>query len=93
MCAMSLTMLMFVGFCCRNPNTPGTEEWPQYFTDTQKYLSINQENKVGQYLYSKETNFWREIIPGVMNSDVSAHSSNSPFSKKSSDTCDSGSCG
>ena len=45
-------------------------QWPQYNMTSQNYLSFrNKRDEIGQYLYAREINFWRNIIPGVM--DVS----------------------
>ena len=78
----------------RDPNGKETETWPRFTIDSQKHININKENTVGQYLYNKEVNFWREIVPLVMSSLDDAHSSESPFSKKLSDTCEKdGTCG
>jgi len=52
----------------RDPNGKETETWPQFNIDSQKHININEENTVGQYLYNKEVNFWREIVPLVMSS-------------------------
>lgn len=51
----------------RDPNKPKVEPssraWPQYTKDTQEYLIIDNEDSIGQYLYVREAEFWREILP------------------------------
>lgn len=41
--------------------------WPHYNATTQHYLSFrNKRDYVGEYLFARELNFWRNIVPEVM---------------------------
>lgn len=41
--------------------------WPQYNMSTQHFLSFrNKVDRVQQYMFAREINFWRSIVPGVM---------------------------
>ena len=86
--------MLLLSFNFRNPNSEGSATWPQFDVESQTYLSLDREVTSGQYLYSKEHNFWRTILPLVMKSTEEAHSAETPFSKKPSETCvTSGNCG
>jgi len=85
-------MCLFINY--RDPNTADSVTWPRFDVESQKYLSLDRAVTSGQYLYNKELTFWRTIIPLVMSSTEEAHSAETPFSKKPSETCDaSGNCG
>lgn len=41
--------------------------WPHYNATTQHYLSFrNKRDYLGEYLFARELNFWRNIVPEVM---------------------------
>lgn len=77
-----------------DPNGPEGTVWPQFDVAQQKYLAIREGDTVEQYPFAKEVNFWREIVPLVLDSIENVHAQGSPFAKKPTDTCDAdGNCG
>ncbi|XP_045187786.2 cholinesterase-like [Mercenaria mercenaria] len=71
-----------------NPNEEGDTPWPKYTIEDEHYLNIDREDSVGQYLHADDVNFWREIVPMVQDSVKNDQGDFSPFTKKSSETCD-----
>ncbi|XP_045174336.2 carboxylesterase 1C-like [Mercenaria mercenaria] len=69
-----------------NPNGQRGDNWPTYNITDQKYMKIDRTDNVGQYLYARETDFWRELIPSIKRSAVAECSDSGPISSASTGT-------
>ncbi|WAR04174.1 hypothetical protein MAR_019543 [Mya arenaria] len=50
----------------RDPNGDGPVIWPKYTLETMQHLVIDEEDSIGQRLYTKEYQFWRETVPALL---------------------------
>ncbi|KAL4218336.1 hypothetical protein ACF0H5_023074 [Mactra antiquata] len=67
-------------------STQSAGPWPRYTVDDQKYMILDREESTGQFLFSRETDFWRNILPSVL--DAVEHTEE----QKSKYTEDQGTC-
>lgn len=68
-----------------NPNGKNSnDKWPKYTLESEQYLNIDREDHVGQRLHADDVQFWREIVPRIVeNCQVES----SPFLKPP-ESCD-----
>ncbi|WAQ93598.1 EST2E-like protein [Mya arenaria] len=78
-----------------DPNGDGPVTWPKYTLETMQHLVIDEEDSIGQRLYTKEYQLWREIVPALLEAiENGAHTGDSAFKSKMTDACDAeGNCG
>lgn len=49
------------------PKYTTLSEWPKFNLASQRYLNFQSKlDQVSQYLFAREVNFWRNIVPGIM---------------------------
>ncbi|WAQ93580.1 hypothetical protein MAR_006051, partial [Mya arenaria] len=49
-----------------DPNGDGPVTWPKYTLKTMQHLIIDEEDSIGQRLYTKEYQFGRETVPALL---------------------------
>ncbi|XP_052803062.1 pyrethroid hydrolase Ces2e-like [Mya arenaria] len=49
-----------------DPNGDGPVSWPKYTIEAMQHLIIDVEDSIGQRLYTKEYQFWRKIVPALL---------------------------
>ncbi|WAQ93568.1 LOW QUALITY PROTEIN: EST2E-like protein [Mya arenaria] len=78
-----------------DPNGDGPVTWPKYTLETMQHLVIDEEDSIGQRLYTKEYQFWSETVPALLEAiENGVHAEDSTFKSKMTDACDAeGNCG
>ncbi|WAQ93590.1 EST2E-like protein [Mya arenaria] len=78
-----------------DPNGDGPVSWPKYTIEAMQHLIIDVEDSIGERLYTKEYQFWREIVPALLEAiEDGEHAGDSAFKSKIKDACDAdGNCG
>ncbi|XP_060588080.1 cholinesterase 1-like [Ruditapes philippinarum] len=80
-----------------DPNKPNpglSVVWPKYDVSSQSYIKFDREDSIGQYLYARPTEFWKKIVPAVIDATEHAQTVTEQFGKKEEQTCDNdGNCG
>ncbi|KAL4225012.1 Carboxylesterase 4A [Mactra antiquata] len=54
-----------------DPNLPTSSTqaagpWPRYTVDDQKYMVLDKEESTGKFLFAKEHDFWKTILPKLL---------------------------
>lgn len=78
-----------------DPNQPPSDTtssvtWPKYDLTSQAYMKFDKEDSTGQYLFARETEFWRNILPSVLDATKHAQTITSQYGGKDHDTCEQG---
>ncbi|XP_045161076.2 cholinesterase 1-like [Mercenaria mercenaria] len=82
-----------------DPNKPTADAvssviWPKYDVTSQSYIKFDREDSIGQYLFARETYFWRNIVSTVFDAVEHAQTISSQCGSKDKQTCDKdGTCG
>ncbi|WAQ93576.1 EST2E-like protein [Mya arenaria] len=72
-----------------DPNGDGPVTWPKYTLETMQHLVIDEEDSIGRRLYTKEYQFWRKIVPDLLDAiENGVHTGDSTFKSKLTDACD-----
>jgi len=81
-----------------DPNDPVSDAvssvvWPKYDVTSQSYIKFDREDSTGQYLFARETDFWR-TVSDVFDATEHAQTITSQYGSKDEQTCDKdGTCG
>ncbi|XP_045212406.1 cocaine esterase-like [Mercenaria mercenaria] len=82
-----------------DPNKPVSDDvssvvWPKYDVTSQSYIKIDREDSVGQYLFARETDFWKNTLTAVFDATEHAQTITSQYGSKDEQTCGKdGTCG
>ncbi|XP_045212408.1 acetylcholinesterase-like [Mercenaria mercenaria] len=82
-----------------NPNKPASDVvsstvWPKYDVTSQSYIKFDREDSIGQYLFTKETDFLRNTLPNVFDATEVPQTITSQYGIKDEQSCDKdGTCG
>jgi hypothetical protein len=87
--------MFLIHFSDPNKPNPGLSVvWPKYDVSSQSYIKFDREDSIGQYLYARPTEFWKKIVPAVIDATEHAQTVTEQFGKKEEQTCDKdGNCG
>ncbi|XP_045200146.2 neuroligin-4, X-linked-like [Mercenaria mercenaria] len=82
-----------------DPNKPVSDAvssvvWPKYDVTSQSYIKIDREDSVGQYLFARETDFWKNSLSAVFDATEHVQTITSQYGSKDEQTCEKdGTCG
>ncbi|XP_045212410.2 carboxylesterase 5A-like [Mercenaria mercenaria] len=76
-----------------DPNKPASDvvssvAWPKYDVTSQSYIKFDREDSIGQYLFARETDFWKNTVSTVFDATEHAQTIASQCGSKDKQTCD-----